>query len=88
MYYNNTSKYKKVLKGGKKQMKKYSDGWHTVKGFEVYVENGCILRGVYINSIGSAKTTYPYKSSRYGGYDQCIGVKVETFRRSENYIMI
>lgn len=42
-------------------MTKMKDGWHTVKGYEVYVEDGKILRGVKNDTNGSRVPAYPYK---------------------------
>ena len=42
------------------------DGWHNVYGSRVYVQGGRVVRG--ISSDGQC-TVYPYRSSRWGGYD-------------------
>ena len=69
-------------------MKKISDGWHTVRGYRLYVEDGCILWGVKRDINGSLVTAWPYKPAPGGGYDLCTGVKVSTFRRSSRYVML
>lgn len=69
-------------------MKRVSDGWHTVRGYRVYVEDGCIMRGVKRDINGGLVPAYPYKPAFEGGYDLCTGVKVSTFRRSGRYVML
>lgn len=49
-------------------MAKYKDGWHKVAGFDVYVENGRILRGIKYDA-GQPLTAYCYHSSKHGGLD-------------------
>ena len=39
------------------------DGWHSVCGFDVYVENGIVKRGI----VGGC-TAYPCRKSKYGGW--------------------
>lgn len=41
--------------------KKAADGWHTVHGQEIYVEEGVVVRGV-----SDGRTTYPYRKDRTG----------------------
>lgn len=55
------------------------DGWHIVCGYSVYVEDGKILRGTSGKG-NSMTTTYPYRRSRYGGWDNESGVTVNAFR--------
>ncbi len=68
------------------------DGWHTIKfqdeileitkEYDVYVENGIVLRGTKKDSNGNDVPAYPYRSCRNGGWDNCTGeVKYENFRR-------
>lgn len=61
----------------KKQIK---DGWHTLAGYSVYVENGYVLRGVApdYNGIGE-RSIYPYEHSKYGGLDKAINCLASTF---------
>lgn len=40
------------------------DGWHMVAGWEVYVEDGRILRGVMELCDGSRVTCYPMRHDR------------------------
>ena len=62
------------------------DGWHTIKGYEVYVEDERILRGTVKDGNGNSVTAYPYRHNQEGGWDNASGVKVETFRKG-NYCM-
>lgn len=39
------------------------DGWHVVCGFDVYIRNGYIIRGV---ADRGRKTIYPYRRHKYG----------------------
>lgn len=55
------------------------DGWHIVCGYEVYVEDGCILRGISGNG-SNQKPTYPYRACRHGGWDNAYGITVSAFR--------
>jgi hypothetical protein len=58
--------------------KKIKDGWHTVAGYMVYVENGRILRG--LNARGD-KTLYPYRwNKQYGSRVNDSGLTVDAFR--------
>ena len=63
----------------KKQMLK--DGWHIVSGYQVYVENGLVVRGIKHDSNGSLVPAYPYKfSEKYNCY--IIGTPtVSAFRK-------
>ena len=44
------------------------NGWHIIKGYNVYVEDGYIVRGVRRYDL-SYCTVYPYIPSKYGGWD-------------------
>ena len=48
----------------------WKDGWHEDGKLDYYIENGCLVRGVY-----NGKTVYPYVSSKVGGYDNMSGIK-------------
>ena len=37
------------------------DGWHTVKGYEVYVYEGKVIRGKKYDFNGQELPSYPYK---------------------------
>ena len=59
-------------------MAKIKDGWHTIAGYEVYVENGRILRG--LNGSGD-KTLYPYRwNKQYDSRVNDSGLTVDAFR--------
>lgn len=60
-------------------MKKNKDGWHVIYGYRVYVEDSCILRGI-IGDGNSQRTSYPYRISKYGGWNNCAGLSVNAFR--------
>lgn len=49
-------------------MAKYKDGWHKVAGFDVYAENGRILRGIKYDA-EQPLAAYCYHSSKHGGLD-------------------
>ena len=71
-------------------MAKIYDGWHTICGHNVYVEAGCVVRGV--TGIHNQITTYPYrvhyewhddvggKKRVTNGWDKCAGITVDAFR--------
>lgn len=62
-------------------MKNMKDGWHTLAGIEVYVEDGFVVRGVTKDLSGlGERTIYPYEKSKYGGLDKCK-VPVSIFTR-------
>ena len=63
-------------------MKKISDGWHKVSGYDVYIEDGKILRGIKLDHNGSQVTAYPYVkyNGPGGGWTSCSGITVEAFR--------
>ncbi len=69
--------------------RKYADGWHTLKGFRVYVENGMVIRGLIHDRNGEDVPSYPYYSddTTDGWYKVSGKVKADTFRRSNNYTM-
>lgn len=45
-------------------MAQVKDGWHTVCGTSVFVENGKVVRGVTKDANGSEVTCYPYEYSK------------------------
>lgn len=53
------------------------DGWHKIKGYDVYIEGGRIIRGL---SADGQKTTYPYRKCRSGGWDNVSGISINAFR--------
>lgn len=58
-------------------MKKLSDGWHTICGRSVYVEDGYILRAMKANDTLPASV---YKKSPYGRWDKACPCTVSAFR--------
>lgn len=63
-------------------MKTIKDGWHRIKGYEIYVKNGRVMRGM----VGGG-TVYPYLDSRrMHCLVNAVGVKVSTFARGR-YVM-
>lgn len=59
------------------------DGWHVVSGYNVYVENGKVLRGTLGEGI-TLRPAYIYRASRYGGWDKEEAVTVGAFRSAVN----
>lgn len=59
-------------------MAKIKDGWHTIYGKFVYVENGRVLRGVSSRD-WDQRTIYPYRVCR-DGCTNCAGITVDAFR--------
>ena len=67
---------------------RYKDGWHTIRGYYVLVENGRIIRGMKKDRNKSLAPSYPYRKAQGGGYDLCSGISVETFKRHpDKYFM-
>lgn len=58
--------------------KKVKDGWHTIAGCDVYIENGYIIRGTKNDGQLPA---YPYRAAKGGGWDLDQYMTPETFRR-------
>ena len=49
------------------------DGWHILKGYEVYVENNMVMYGIKEGHNGESVTAYPYRcNTTYGGCDKII----------------
>ena len=61
-------------------MKKEINGWKIAGGYEVYVEDGKIMRGVIENHNGSEITAYPYRLMPDGSWSREIGVTLAAFR--------
>lgn len=61
--------------------KTVKDGWHKIAGYDVYVENGNVKRGV---TADGQKATYPYRAGKYGGWDNDVYMSVDNFRRKAN----
>lgn len=58
-------------------MEKCKDGWHSICGYDVYVEDGFILRGVKDNG---QLPSYVYRACRYGGWGKEERISIEAFR--------
>lgn len=56
------------------------DGWHTICGHEVWVESNRVMRGTKYDNNHSLVTAYPYRKCKTGGWDNCSGISVSTFR--------
>lgn len=61
------------------KIKNRRDGWHTLQGYQVYIQNNQILRGLKSDQNGSELTAYPYRISKYGGWDNCTGISADGF---------
>ena len=71
-------------------MTEINDGWHTICGYDVYVKDGCVMRGVSREQ--NPTTIYPYrvhyewhdgiggKKRVSSGWDECVGITVGAFR--------
>lgn len=57
-----------------------SDGWHKLCGYDVYVEDGRVLRGVTDDRNHGPRTTWVYRASKFGGYESAGKVTVDAFR--------
>ena len=51
------------------------DGWHTVYGYDVYVEGGQVKRGIVKGS-----TAYPCRKSIYGGWSVDTHMTLDALR--------
>ena len=57
-----------------------NEAWRIAAGYEVFTQDGKILRGRTKDSNGSYKPTYPYRLTRDGTWTLEIGVTLEAFR--------
>ena len=55
------------------------DGWHTVTGYEVYVEGNKVIRGVHRCRDGYV-VAWPYRAVGSATWENVAGVGVEAFR--------
>lgn len=53
------------------------DGWHVINGYNVYVEDGFIIRGV---SHDQSKAVYVYRALKTGGYGKETKITPAAFR--------
>lgn len=69
-----------VDEGAMKSMKRIvKNGWHRICGYDVYVVDGCVVRGI-LGEEFNLRTAYPYRVCKTGGLDNCYGISVEAFR--------
>ena len=63
-------------------MRKIKDGWHTILGHDVYVENGIVKRGIEQLSPLNIVAVYPYRYVPKGVYKGWWreNVSVDAFR--------
>lgn len=54
------------------------DGWHTIAGFNVYVEDGKIRRGT-VGEGTDYRTAWPYRWNG-AGWTNCAGITPAAFR--------
>lgn len=54
------------------------DGWHVVNNENVFVEDDKIIRGEHYG-----RSTYPYKQTKTGAWENAVGVRVSTYRRGK-----
>lgn len=59
--------------------KKIKDGWHTICGYEVYVEDGYILRGVSSTDWRQVPT-HVYRACKPSGWSSTGPITVDAFR--------
>jgi len=69
----------------KDDLSSYEDGWYTVKGQDVLVKDGWVLRGTK-SSCGADVTAYVYKSDGCKGYNQAE-VTIVDFIRGEGTLL-
>ena len=65
---------------------KVKNGWHTISGYTVYVEDSKVLRGL---SSDKQRAVFPYRAVK-DGWDNASGLTVDAFRvgvRRETIIM-
>ena len=55
---------------------KVKNGWHTISGYTVYVEDGKVLRGL---STDKQKAVFPYRAVK-DGWTSASGLTVDAFR--------
>lgn len=66
-----------------KEHEELEDGWHTICGYDVYVKNGCVMRGTKLDHNGHEVPAAPYvvNAAKYGGgWSNACGISVGKFR--------
>jgi len=61
-------------------MKKEINGWKIAGGYEVYVEEGKVFRGIKSDHNGHDVPAYPYRQAKSGGWDLISGISLAAFR--------
>lgn len=56
------------------------DGWHVVCGYEVYVEDGKIVRGIKKKPCSGYCAAYVYRRCKTGGWNISYQVTPSAFR--------
>lgn len=57
------------------------DGWHTVYGFRVYVEDGKVSSGIKLDHNNSPVPAYPYRwDTSLNCWNNCSGLTLEALR--------
>lgn len=56
------------------------NGWYTICGYDVYVKNGCVMRGTKPDSNGYDVPAAPYIAYSGGGWSNACGISVGKFR--------
>lgn len=60
------------------------DGWHTICGCEIYVEDGFITRGVSADQNGNRVSARVFRSCKSGGWDKEDKITPAAFRAGFN----
>ena len=64
------------------------DGWHVIKGFEVYVDDNKVIRGVKKDHSGSEVPAHVYKlDEKMQCWNSVSKVNVNTFRSGKYELM-
>lgn len=58
------------------------NGWNVIKEENVFVEDDKIIRGER-----DGRTTYPYKQTKTGAWENAAGVRVSTYKRGKYKMM-
>lgn len=63
---------------------KVKDGWHRIAGYDVIVEDNCVIRGAITtrNAWGytDISVVYPYRIGKNGGFSNCTGITFAGFK--------
>lgn len=62
-----------------KNCKNRRDGWHTLQGLTVYIENNCVIRGIKKDRNGSEVSAYPYRKVGLHEWSNCSGISADAF---------